>query len=287
MPTRRLSGGEPGKYPGPTMLAVRRADLAKSLAARIKAGQELMSGGLDLQDLKDNYYKWHAYNTTLLRNSFTTAEEADDYQSLLISSSGYTDAKRYLVDEDIRTSIGRLESIRERLPLFEVAVTDRTATREIQDDTRLSNTEPAIFLVHGRDEGAKHGVARFVQAITGLEPIILAEQPALGQTVIESFERYASQVTYAIVLATGDDEGRLMGEEALKPRARQNVVLELGWFAGKLGRHKVALLYERGVELPSDMGGVLYVEWDAGEGWKLRLAREMRAAGLPVDLNKV
>jgi predicted nucleotide-binding protein len=86
-----------------------------------------------------------------------------------------------------------------------------------QDDSRRSDTEPAIFLVHGRDEGTKHGVARFVRSVTGLEPIILAEQPVLGMTVIESFEKHASQVSYAIVIATGDDEGRLIGEELLNP----------------------------------------------------------------------
>jgi predicted nucleotide-binding protein len=274
------------------MLTLRRADLAKSLAKRIKIGRELASDNLGLQELKDRYYTWDEYNTTLLRRSgrsFTTAEEADNYRSFF--GVGYSDNEETLYSEvvdDIRSSIRRLESIKERLPLFEEASTAKTATRETQNDTRRSNTEPAIFLVHGRDEGAKHGVARFVRAITGLDPIILAEQPALGQTVIESFERYASQVTYAIVLATGDDEGRLKGEdEPLRPRARQNVILELGWFAGKLGRQKVALLYKRGVELPSDMGGVLYVELDPGEGWKLKLAREMRAVGLPVDMNKV
>jgi predicted nucleotide-binding protein len=126
-----------------------------------------------------------------------------------------------------------------------------------------------------------------VRDITGVEPIILAEQPDVGQTVIEKFEKHASRVSYAIVLVTGDDEGRLIGDELMKRRARQNVILELGWFAGRLGRQKVTMLYKSGVELPSDMGGVLYAELDPGEGWKIKLAREMRAAGLPVDMNKV
>jgi predicted nucleotide-binding protein len=286
MPARRQSGGERANEGRPPRLRIRRADLARALAARMRIGHELLSGGLDLEDLKDKYYTWDEYNTTLLKNSFTTSEEADSYQALFIGWSDDPATQHRQVRDDIRSSIRRLESIKERLPLFEEEGSVRNATRETQDDTRRSNTEPAIFLVHGRDEGTKHGVARFVRAITGLEPIILAEQPALGQTVIESFERHASKVTYAIVLATGDDEGRLIGEEQLKPRARQNVVLELGWYAGKLGRQKVALLYQPGVELPSDMGGVLYVELDASEGWKMKLAREMRAAGLPVDMNK-
>jgi predicted nucleotide-binding protein len=286
MPARRQNSGERASEGGPPRLRVRRADLAKALAARIRLGRELLSGGLSLDDLKDKYYTWDEYNATLLNRSFTTSEEADSYRSFFVGWSDEPATQYQQVSDDIRSSIRRLESIKERLPLFEEETSARKPTRETQDDTRRSNSEPAIFLVHGRDLGTKHGVARFVRAITGLEPIILAEQPALGQTVIESFEKYASKVTYAIVLATGDDQGRLIGEEQFKPRARQNVILELGWFAGKLGRQKVALLYQPGVELPSDMGGVLYVELDESEGWKVKLAREMRAAGLPVDMNK-
>jgi len=210
MPKRRPSDGEPGKYSGPTMLTLRRADLAKILDARIGIGSELLTGKLTSLARKDQYYKWHRYNTTLLRNSFTTTEEVDKYQSILIDWSGYQGATESQIIQDLRDSLRRLESIRERLPLFEQVAVVTTTTRETQDDSRHSDTKPAIFLVHGRDEGTKHGVARYVRAITGLEPIILAEQPALGQTVIESFERYASQVTYAVVLATGDDEGRLL-----------------------------------------------------------------------------
>jgi predicted nucleotide-binding protein len=152
---------------------------------------------------------------------------------------------------------------------------------------QLTSTEQAVFIVHGRAEGPKHQVARLVQAVTGLEPVILDEQEKLGTTIIEKLEEHLYRTSFAIVLLTGDDEGRLKGTDNLKPRARQNVILETGLFIGAIKRRNVALLYESGVELPSDMEGLMYIELDRGGGWRSELAREMRAAGLPVDMNKL
>ena len=72
----------------------------------------------------------------------------------------------------------------------------------------------------------------------------------------------------------------------MQGRARQNVVFELGFFIGALGRSRVAVLYEDGVELPSDMNGILYTILDAQGAWRIGLGRELRAAGFAVDLNR-
>jgi predicted nucleotide-binding protein len=141
-----------------------------------------------------------------------------------------------------------------------------------------------VFLVHGHDEAAKEAVARFLEKLD-LHPIILHEKPNMGRTVIEKFEAH-SDVGFAVVLLTPDDEGgpALSGRQ-LK-RARQNVILELGYFIGKLGRARVCALYKEGVEIPSDIHGVLYVPYDASNGWRLKLANEIKAAGVKVDMNR-
>ena len=94
-------------------------------------------------------------------------------------------------------------------------------------------------------------------------------------------------VQFAVVLFTADDEGRVRAkagvEIVLTPRARQNVVLELGYFMGYLGREKVAVIYEEGVEMPSDYSGVEYVALDKSGAWKQKLAQELGAAGLALD----
>lgn len=141
-----------------------------------------------------------------------------------------------------------------------------------------------VFVVHGHDGEARELVARFLKAMD-FEPVILHEQPNQGGTVIEKFEAN-SDVGFAVVLLTPDDVGRSIKEEELKPRARQNVLLELGYFIGHLGRDKVCALRRGDVELPSDYVGVVWEKMDDGGGWKLALARELKAAGHEVNLNK-
>ena len=144
-----------------------------------------------------------------------------------------------------------------------------------------------VFVVHGRDEAAKQTVARYLEGLE-LEPVILQEQPSEGRTIIEKFEEYAQTVGFAVVIGTPDDVGGLANEPDKKqPRMRQNVVLELGYFAGKLGRKRVCALLKGHVERPSDYDGVIYIPMDDGEGWKLTLGRELRAAGFAVDLNRL
>ncbi|MGB8035837.1 MAG: nucleotide-binding protein, partial [Nitrososphaeraceae archaeon] len=99
-----------------------------------------------------------------------------------------------------------------------------------------------VFIVHGHDDGSKNELASFLYRL-GLTPIILHEQANEGRTVVEKFESYASDVGYAFILLTPDDVGGKDKAE-LKPRARQNVILELGYFMGKLGRDRVCGLYK-------------------------------------------
>jgi len=140
-----------------------------------------------------------------------------------------------------------------------------------------------VFIVHGHDNAAKETVARFLERLK-LDPIILHEQPNEGRTVIEKFEVHAD-VGFADVLLTPDDVGGVASDRTkLEARARQNVVFELGYFIGKLKRNRVCALYRRGVEIPSDYEGVLYVELDASGGWTVKLAQELTAAGIPIDL---
>ncbi|CPF80450.1 TIR domain-containing protein [Burkholderia pseudomallei] len=163
------------------------------------------------------------------------------------------------------------------------------AKHEAPQEGEVRSTGPStlsrrVFVVHGHDGEARELVARFLKAMD-FEPVILHEQPNQGGTVIEKFEAN-SDVGFAVVLLTPDDVGRSIKEEELKARARQNVLLELGYFIGHLGRDKVCALRRGDVELPSDYVGVVWEKMDEGGGWKLALARELKAAGHEVDLNK-
>lgn len=141
-----------------------------------------------------------------------------------------------------------------------------------------------IFIVHGHDDGARETVARFLERI-GLEAVILHEQANQGRTIIEKVVAN-SDVGFAVVLLTPDDEGCVKGGTP-EPRARQNVLLELGYFIGRLGREKVCALNRGTLEIPSDFAGVVWETMDSNGGWKQALARELEAAGHSIDWNKV
>jgi hypothetical protein len=142
-----------------------------------------------------------------------------------------------------------------------------------------------VFVVHGHDEGLRSEVCLLLERLR-LHPIVLFEQADKGRTIIEKFEDH-SNVTYAVVLITPDDEGGLRGCSELKPRARQNVIFELGFFYGKLGRQNVCAILKEGVEFPSDIQGVIYKVADPAGAWKLQFAKEMKAAGIDIDFNRL
>lgn len=154
---------------------------------------------------------------------------------------------------------------------------------------RLSgNVKPEnrkVFVVHGRHTELKISVARFLEKLK-LEPIILHEQADRGRTIIDKFVQSAD-VVFAVILLTGDDKGGLADSSPkdYKLRARQNVILELGYFMGRLRPDQIVAIYQDGVELPSDYQGKLFVPFDDAGAWKFILAREIRASGIDIDLN--
>jgi predicted nucleotide-binding protein len=152
--------------------------------------------------------------------------------------------------------------------------------REKAEQLEKSNR---VFVVHGHDEGMRESVARVLTKL-GLEPVILHEQADRGSTIIEKFYEN-SDVGFAVVLLSPDDSGYLNtdGIGSAKPRARQNVILELGFFLGRLGRENVVALHKGDVEIPSDYGGVLYKPYDTGGAWPYKLTRELKGSGYSVS----
>jgi predicted nucleotide-binding protein len=141
-----------------------------------------------------------------------------------------------------------------------------------------------VFVVHGHDHGAKSAVARCIETLE-LDAVVLHEQPNGGRTVVEKLEAFGD-VGFAVALLTPDDLGALKGAPSeQRPRARQNVILELGYFVGRIGRPKVCVLLFDGIELPSDLQGIVHERYDRDDGaWRMWLAQELHAAGLPANL---
>ena len=155
---------------------------------------------------------------------------------------------------------------------------------------QLSSAQPdhrKVFVVHGHDYGTKETVARYLSKL-GLVPIILHEQADKGCTLIEKFEQH-TDVACAVVILTPDDIAASKNNPgAQEQRARQNVIFEMGFFIGRLGRERTFALLKAGVTKPSDIDGILYIPMgDSGdETWRLILVRELKAAGMAVDANR-
>lgn len=160
------------------------------------------------------------------------------------------------------------------------------AEMKVTPDVKVLETDNTlfdrVFIVHGHDGELKHAVARLVEK-QDLTAIILSEQANKGKTIIEKFEEN-SDVGGAICLFTADDLGRAKADKKNSHRARQNVVFEAGYFMGKLGRERVVVIAENGLELPSDMQGIVYT----GKGnWEFDVLKELKAMGYTVDFNKL
>jgi predicted nucleotide-binding protein len=156
----------------------------------------------------------------------------------------------------------------------------------ISDKEKVINNNK-IFIVHGHNDTIKQTVARVLKQLD-LDPIILHEQPNTGKTIIEKFEHYSKGVCFAVVILSADDQISFKNY-----RARQNVIFELGYFISKLGRSNVVALYdtsskEKVVELPSDISGVLYIEYDKPDGnWRNEVIKELKEVGFDIDANKL
>jgi predicted nucleotide-binding protein len=220
---------------------------------------------------------WSFKASSFLKAGVGTGE-AKEFSALMTSNSWEEHAMR----------LGHLQGLIAKAAADEPNTTTISASSS-QTPKSSQNLAPPesrkVFVVHGHDNEAKESMARFLDKL-GLQPVVLHEQASSGRTIIEKFETYASDIAFAVVLLTPDDVGAVSSESTrLKPRARQNVVLELGYFMGKLGRMRVCALYKGGVELPSDYQGVLYIEMDSAGAWRAKLAQEFVQAKLAIELS--
>jgi len=153
-----------------------------------------------------------------------------------------------------------------------------------------------VFIVHGKDKTSLKELKTMLREFK-LNPIVLHEQPSGSRTIVEKLEKY-SNVGYAFVILTPDDIAGsrhkydrqlkkidIRAIEDWRERARQNVILEFGYFMGLLGRDRVCCLYKGDVELPSDMHGIVYIPFkDSVNETRDKIAKELKAAGYEIRL---
>ena len=204
------------------------------------------------------------------------------FPSILSTSTSEHELQQYYIDSlDRATAL--LTSMKDEIEEYWEDDNHRE-TSSSNPGTKSASTNQ-IFIIHGRDNETKETLARFLEHMS-LKPIILHEQSNQGRTIIEKFEQHA-QVGFAVALLTPDDVGALQEDrQNLKPRARQNVIFEFGYFIGRHGRNRVCALTKGDVEIPSDYDGVVYIPLDDAGGWRMELVKELKSAGIDVDANR-
>lgn len=277
----------------PTQLTVGKDFFKQALKERIQIGEEIINRQIQtreqLDEAKQNNADWNSYNSELLKQSFNNEyneykKSYDDVNFYYGMMGGRTQNELVEFKEKLQNKLTNLNQLLAKADLMKSQVSEQmqTASPATIADTANSNN---VFIVHGHNNEIKVNVARTLEKL-GLNPIILHEQANAGKTIIEKFEKH-SDVGFAIILMTDDDFGKAKNEDNLNPRSRQNVILEMGYFIGRLGRERVCPLYTKGVELPSDLYGLLYTEIDTSEHWKIKMAKELKAAGYDIDVNKI
>lgn len=263
----------------------------RKIQERIEEGNLLLAQQIDsdeeLKEAKVAFSNWSEHNKMILSLLFDSSLIADEYAKLhadVVPRPSY-DSQSFIHEfprlqhqvlqsyvrqyqKQITTQIKYLQRIGDQ---FELPGEPLFTPRFFGDD---------VFIVHGQDEGAKYDVARFVEKL-GLTATMLGDQPNRGLTLFDKFEQYASNAGFAIVLLTAVDE---FGHQL---KAHQNLIFELGYIIGQLGRERVCLLFKGEVEMLPNLSGVFYVHMDSNDDWKLKLAREMRNVRLPIDMNEL
>ena len=252
--------------------------------ARLRGQIDKAAALLAAADLSsDSFSRWELVTKNALEAAFGANHAnvlAVENSGAVQMSYGYIGAPASHYEQGRRKAMTAMVSSLEGL----IEVLEATGHPAAAQPMQVTGPSKSVFLVHGRDH-RRHEVETVLRKLE-LDVVVLADQPSAGMTIIEKLEAN-SNCAFAVVLLTGDDVGGLNApaNPDLRPRARQNVILELGYFIGKLGRKNVCTLYQAGVELPSDYVGVGFVLLDEHEGWNQKLAKELKAAGFKIDMN--
>jgi len=277
-----------------TALIISREVFKSALIDQISKGKQLSSTDIQTEEqlnpLAKNFSLWDDYNKEFLKSAFNNPQNEHKYayehagkfigvEDVIRGANIHNPNHRYkTLIQRIEARTGQLESILGRVDLIhsevETPILENTA-----DENSFLN--PIVFIIHGHDEEMKRSVQLFLTR-GELQDIILHERPDKNRTVIEKLIEEGANASYVIALLSPDDV-----QEDGTVRARQNVLLEIGYFIGKLGREKVRLLRRGDTIIPSDLQGILYDNFDSEGAWRIKLAKEIKAVGIPINVENI
>ncbi len=207
----------------------------------------------------------------------------------VLGSNSYSRQIAAEFNEGVSNFIGSpsYKSVENIISVVRAAITRLQRSPDLLDRRRSQQVlarRDNVFIIHGRDEAKWRELKDIVTSEFRLSPIVLLEQPDAGcQTVVEKFEFYAQTCSYAIAVFTPDDEVTTKEETYLQ--ARPNVIYELGWFCGRLGRSGAMLLLKEGTSVFSDFGGIIQKRFARNVSERVAdMRRDLVAAGILDDV---
>lgn len=277
-----------------TILTTSREVFKSVLIEQISKGKQLANTNIQteeqLDSLEREFSLWDDYNGEFLKSTFNNPE--NEYKYNYVHSGSLIGVEDVIRGESIHNPNHRLKTLFERIDvkiyqlesLLGKAELMKSETEDIgrrQLSTLEMEINPVVFIIHGHDEEMKRNVQLFLNR-GRLQDTVLHERPDKNRTVIEKLIEEGANASYVIALLSPDD---LQNDGTV--RARQNVILEIGYFMGKLGREKVRLLRRGDTIIPSDLQGILYDNYDIDGAWRIKLAKEIKAAGLSIDIENI
>jgi predicted nucleotide-binding protein len=239
--------------------------------ARILGSFSRTSSGIDIGQGDDPLYRQYVRELVDLHND---ALGPNSYSSQIAVE--YSNGFGYLGSPSFKGVANVLGVVRASLTRFR-RNPEFLVRRKAEESLRQKEN---VFVIHGRDEAKWRELKDMIQSEFRLNPIVLLEQPDAGcKTVIEKFEHYAQTCSYAIAVFTPDDEVTSGAETYLQ--ARPNVIYELGWFCGRLGRGNVMLLLKEGTSMFSDFGGIIQKRFTQNVFERVvEIRRDLEASGV-------
>lgn len=278
-----------------TALIIPKEEFKSQLIEQISQGKQFGIKDITTEDqlveVEKKFDIWNDYNNELLKSSFNNSinEYRNKYNSggqmigvsevIRGANTNHPQYRFKTLKERVEVKINELEGLLAKVNLIHSEV--ETTRRAFAVEEAAITANDTVFIIHGHDDAMKRAVQLFISR-ADLKDIVLHEQPDKNRTVIEKLIEEGNSAAYVIALLSPDDI-----QEDGSVRARQNVVLEIGYFIGKLGREKVKILRKGEVVIPSDLQGILYENYDEEGAWRIKLLKEMQAVGLPIDLTTV
>lgn len=220
----------------------------------------------------ERIHRWRDRTARLLAEKVHRAE-ANKFDQL----AAYSGAVE--LDEILQTYRPFLEVLAEHLQKHPEDVFSPQMPADEEASRRATPGSRIVFIIHGHDKANLLMLEKMLKEHWNLEPVVMRWRAEKGRTLIEKFEDEASAACFAFALMTPDDWVKTVtGEYA---QARPNVVFELGWFCGRLGRQNLCILMKKGTQIHSDLEGIGRIEFvESVEEGFTQIERELEAANL-------